>query len=100
MANEIQTSKLFSVNFRDILKGALVATLTPVIVLIQQSLEAGTLVFNWNALAMAAIGGFLAYLIKNFFTPTQVVVKKVNDDPAPEPAPTPSDRPPGDPIKP
>ena len=97
MANEIQTSKLFSVNFRDILKGALVATLTPVIVLIQQSLEAGTLVFNWHALAMAAIGGFLAYLIKNFFTPTQVVVKKVNDDPAPPPS---GDRPPGNPDKP
>jgi hypothetical protein len=65
-----------SVNLRDILRGLLIAALTPVIVLIQQSLDAGQLVFNVKALGMAAIGGGLAYIVKNVFSPAQVIIKQ------------------------
>lgn len=67
------TSKQFSLNFKDIAKAALVAVLTPVLVLVQQSIEAGSLTFDWKHLSMAAIGGGVAYLMKNFFTPSQTV---------------------------
>lgn len=65
-------SKFLSLNGKDILKGLLMAVLTPVVLIIQQSLEAGNLTFNWKQIGMAAIAGGLAYLVKNFFsTPTQ-----------------------------
>ena len=67
------TSKQFSLNFKDIAKAALVAVLTPVLVLVQQSIDAGQLTFDWKHLSMAAIGGGCAYLIKNFLTPSQTV---------------------------
>jgi hypothetical protein len=38
-------------------------------VIAQQSLEQGILVFNWKVLLTAGIGGGLAYLTKNLFTP-------------------------------
>jgi hypothetical protein len=44
------------------------AVLTPIVYTIQTSLEAGSLVFNWKAIVLAALAGGLAYLIKNFFT--------------------------------
>ena len=62
-------SNLFSLNWSDIAKGLLMAVLTPVVVLAQQSLAAGDLVFNWKSLGIAAIAGGIAYLIKNFLTP-------------------------------
>lgn len=67
------TSKQFSLNFKDIAKAALVAVLTPVIPIIENSLAAGTFVFDWHNIAVAAAGGFVAYLVKNFFTPSQTV---------------------------
>ena len=64
----MKESKKFSLSFRDLLRGMLIAILTPVLFLLQKSLEVGQLTFDWHALGMAAVGGFLAYLIKNFFT--------------------------------
>ena len=60
--------KRFKLNTRDFLRGLLVAVLTPVFVIVQQSIQLGSLSFNWKAIGMAAVGGFLAYLTKNFFT--------------------------------
>ena len=64
----MNTSKFLSLNTKDILRSLLMAVLTPVVVIVQQSLELGSLVFNWHQLGFAAIGGGVAYLIKNFFT--------------------------------
>lgn len=72
---EIFTSKQFRVNARDFAKAFLIAILTPVLVLIQNSLDAGQFTFNWKNILMAAIAGGIAYLIKNFFTPGQTVIK-------------------------
>ncbi len=63
------TSKLFSLNTQDFLKGILMAVLVPVMTIITQSLQAGNLTFDWKAIGIAAIAGFVAYLTKNFFTP-------------------------------
>ncbi len=66
---EDQNSGFLSLNWNDFGKGLLMAVLTPVLVLVQQSVDAGTLVFNWKALGIAAVAGGVGYLIKNLFTP-------------------------------
>lgn len=64
----MKDSNFLSLGVKDILRGLLIAVLTPILVLIQQSIEAGNLVFEWKSLLIAGVGGGLAYLIKNFFT--------------------------------
>lgn len=64
----MKKSNLFALNLRDIAKGLLMAVLTPVVVIIQQSIEAGVFTFDWKSIGLAAIGGGVAYLAKNFFT--------------------------------
>jgi hypothetical protein len=61
-------SKLFSLNWNDVLKGLLMAVITPAIFLVQQAIENGGWVFDWKKIAMAGIAGGVAYIIKNFFT--------------------------------
>ena len=77
----MKDSKLFSLNLKDLLKGLLLAILTPAILIIEQSLEAGTLVFNWNHILMASLAGGVAYLVKNFFTPpTEQALKSTDEE--------------------
>ncbi len=61
-------STLYSLNAKDFLRGLLMAVLVPVLLVIQQSVAAGSLVFNWQAIGIAAVSGFVAYLLKNFLT--------------------------------
>ena len=67
----MNSSNLFTLNWNDFGKGLLMAILTPVLVLVQQSIDAGGLVFNWKALGIAAVAGGVGYLVKNFFTPAK-----------------------------
>ena len=67
----MENSNFLSLNWNDFGKGLLMAVLTPVLVLVQQSVDAGSLVFNWKSLAIAAVAGGVGYLIKNFFTPNK-----------------------------
>lgn len=69
------TSKQFSLNWNDIWKGIKMAVILPVLTTIYTSLEAGKLDFDWKTIGMTAILGFIGYLIKNFFTPSEIVVK-------------------------
>ena len=73
----MEQSKFLSLGFRDFLRGFVMAVLTPVFVIIQQSLDAGILTFNWTSIAMAAVAGALAYITKNVFTKPDD--KKVNE---------------------
>lgn len=61
-------STLYSLNWRDFVKGLILAGLVPALVIIQQSITNGDLTFNWKSITMAAIAGFVGYLLKNFFT--------------------------------
>jgi len=70
------TSKIYSLDKNDLLKGLLMAVVTPCLVIIQSSLDSGTLVLDWKNIGMAAVGGGVAYLLKNFFTPSQVITKQ------------------------
>ena len=69
----MKTSKFLALNLADIFKGLLMAILTPAVVIIQQSLESGILIFDWKSIVTASIGGGLAYLLKNFLTPQKEV---------------------------
>ena len=61
-------SDFLKLNWADFGKGLIMAVLTPVVVIIQESLSAGTLTFNWGAIGVSAVAGGVAYLIKNLFT--------------------------------
>ncbi len=67
----------YTLKTRDFIKGALMAILVPAIYIIQSSLDAGVLTFNWKQIAIASISGLLAYLIKNFFTDDIKVAKNI-----------------------
>jgi hypothetical protein len=69
----MKTSKFLALNWADIFKGLLMAILTPAVVIIQQSLELGILIFDWKSIVTASIGGGVAYLLKNFLTPQKEV---------------------------
>lgn len=75
----MKTSNLFSLNWKDVAKACIIATLTPVLVLIQQSISNGVLTFDWKALSMAAIAGFVGYLLKNFFTAPTLNDQEINN---------------------
>jgi len=64
-----QKSKKFALSVLDFLKGLLIAALTSGAMILQQVLDSGNLdTVNWKAVLMAAIGGGLSYIVKNFFT--------------------------------
>jgi membrane protein implicated in regulation of membrane protease activity len=67
----------FTLNLQDFLKGLLIAVSTAVLVIIQASLAAGNLTFNWQNIGMAALAAALAYIAKNFLTDNVAVAKKV-----------------------
>ncbi|MEO6610758.1 MAG: hypothetical protein ABIT05_01455 [Chitinophagaceae bacterium] len=77
--NVVRTSTQFSLDIRDGLKGLLVAVITPVFTVIINSLEAGSLTFNWKAIAITALTAGLAYVLKNFLTPAKVVVSNASE---------------------
>lgn len=83
----MKTSPLFKLDWRDITKGFLVATITPVFTIIESSLRAGSLTFNWTSIGYTALAAAGAYLMKNFLTPQQAVTTVVTTTPV-TPVPT------------
>lgn len=75
-------SKQFTLETRDFLKSLLIAALSPVIPIIQQSLAAGELKLNWVLIGTTGLGAGLAYLAKNYFEPTKIVTVKTEKDEA------------------
>ena len=72
-------STAFSLQTRDFLRGLVIAIGTSVALVIQQSISVGELTFNWKLIGMAAVGGGISYLLKNFLTDdTKSAVKNVN----------------------
>lgn len=64
----MKQSNFLSLGWRDFLRGLIIAILTPVLVIIQQSLDTGSLIFNWQTIGYSAIAGGVAYLLKNILT--------------------------------
>lgn len=70
-----QTNKLHSLNYRDLLRGLLIAALTAVITSIYEGISQGGFDnIEWKETLAIGVTAGLSYLIKNFFTPTEIVV--------------------------
>lgn len=65
----MKTSNLYTLDFKDLLKGLIVAIGSAVVTTIQTSLQSGSFNFNWKLIGTVALGAGIAYLSKNFFTP-------------------------------
>ncbi len=69
------TSKKGSLQWRDVIRGVLMAAMTSALVIVQQSVESGSLNLNWHSIAMAAVGGGVAYILKNWLIePAKTIV--------------------------
>lgn len=84
---KITTSKRFTVNFLDIAKGFLIAAITAVIATCGQVIDiwltSPTFSIDKVNLVMiikVAIGGGVAYLVKNFFSRSKVVMTEEKSD--------------------
>lgn len=76
----MKASKLFSLNVWDFLKGLIIAVLSPIIVFAQGYFAEGTLDIELSALFAVGLSGFLAYLIKNFFSDAPALPKVSAND--------------------
>jgi hypothetical protein len=61
-------SKFLNLNSTDFIKGLIMAVLSSVITVVYQTVEAGSLTFDWKAIGTMAITSALAYIMKNLFT--------------------------------
>ncbi len=82
----------YKLNSRDWIKGLLMATLVPVLYIIQSSIDAGQMTFNWKEIGMAAVGGLVGYILKNFFTDDVKVAQKIMDEQSKIKASAPNDQ--------
>ena len=61
-------STFLNLNTSDFIKGLLMAVLSSVITVVYQTVEAGSLTFDWKAIGTIALTTALAYIMKNLFT--------------------------------
>jgi hypothetical protein len=61
-------STFLNLNSSDFIKGLIMAVLSTVITVVYQTVEAGSLVFDWKAIGTMALTSALAYIMKNIFT--------------------------------
>jgi hypothetical protein len=61
-------SKLWTIKLSDWQRGLILAVISMPFTIILQSLQAGSLVFDWKIIITAALAGGFAYLGKNFST--------------------------------
>lgn len=69
------TSKQYAINWRDAGKGVIVSAVTGALTVAEQALTTTPVVISWRAIGLAGIAALVAYLLKNFFTPSQTVIK-------------------------
>ena len=69
----------YTLKAHDWIKGLIMAVLVPVLYIIQNSIAAGSLTFNWKEIGIAALSGLVAYLLKNFFTDDIKQAQKIVD---------------------
>ena len=61
-------STFLNLNSSDFIKGLLMAVLSTIITVIYQTVEAGSLTFDWKSIGTMALTTALAYIMKNLFT--------------------------------
>ena len=76
----MKDSKFLSLGLKDFLKGLLMAVLTPIFVVVQQSLQAGMLTVDLKLVGLSALAAGVAYVTKNFFTPSPLEINASIDE--------------------
>lgn len=66
---------IFNINWQDFIKGLIVSVLGAVFAVIQSSIAAGNFTLDWTNIWHISLGAFIAYLAKNFFSPTPTTVQ-------------------------
>jgi len=61
-------SPFLNLNSQDFIKGLVVAVLSAVITIIYNTVQAGSLTFDWKAIGTVALTSALGYIMKNLFT--------------------------------
>jgi hypothetical protein len=61
-------SSIFTLNKVDFVKGLVIAVLTSVITIIYNTVQTGSITFDWNSITTAAATAALAYILKNLLT--------------------------------
>jgi hypothetical protein len=61
-------STFFNLNIQDLAKGLIVTVLTSVLTIAYNTVNAGSLTFDWKAIGLTALTSGLAYLMKNLLT--------------------------------
>lgn len=80
MANKVVVNKQGALNWRDLLKGSVIAAISPVFTIIIQSLQADGFIVNWKSILNVAIISFLTYISKNVFSaPSVTTVYNTNE---------------------
>lgn len=74
------TPGLFNVNLRDFLRGALIAVLSAPVTIITQSLDAGSLKFDWKTIGIVCLSAFISYVVKNLLTPAEVIITNASKE--------------------
>ena len=69
-----QTSKQGAINLKDFINSLLAAVVAPVIPIVTESLNAGSLTINWKSIGIAAALGFVVWIGKNFLQPAQTII--------------------------
>lgn len=78
------TSEQFSINWRDVSRGAIVAVVGAVLTSIQQALSTGGLdTINWPTVGTVAVTALVSYLLLQFGSATKTIrtYKKVENPP-------------------
>lgn len=61
-------STFLTLNVRDLVNGLIVTVLAAVLTIVQTTVEAGSLNFDWQLIAKAGLTAAISYLIKNLLT--------------------------------
>lgn len=61
-------SPFLKLNVQDFLKGLIVAVGSSVVTILYNTLQTGSLTFDWKQIGTVALSSALAYLMKNLFT--------------------------------
>lgn len=73
---QITTSKQFRINWRDAGKGCIVAALTAGLTAVYTALtDVPVHTIDWKVVGIAAATAGVGYIIKNWLTPSQTVIK-------------------------
>lgn len=81
MADVQVTSKQYSINWKDTLKGGLVAAIMSVATIVEEALRAGGFAaIDWAMVGSIAFGTFMSYMIKNFLSPAAIQKTVTNEE--------------------